>query len=89
VIEFGFYQNQYGPADAHKYHKIFVNGSSILGLRAMDQIFVLKQNSPMPKVSSRCKFVGFFRIRPARKPLDLYLNLEDKVQVNPAAMIED
>jgi hypothetical protein len=25
----------------------------------------------------------------ARKPPDLYLNLEDKVQVNPAAMIEE
>ncbi|MCI48494.1 hypothetical protein A2U01_0069737, partial [Trifolium medium] len=33
--------------------------------------------------------VGLFYIRPVRKLPDLLLNLEDKVQVNSAEMIED
>jgi hypothetical protein len=43
------------------------------------QIFMNKKNH-VPQISPHT--------RPARKPPDLHLNLEDKVQVNPAAMID-
>jgi hypothetical protein len=60
-----------------------MNWTSLFGLKST------KPRSDKPKVSPQDVLVGPPRIRPTRKPPDLYLNLEDKVHVNPAAMTED
>ncbi|PNX90203.1 hypothetical protein L195_g046326, partial [Trifolium pratense] len=66
--------------------KFSFNGLPRLGLRVMGHLCLL-----WSQVSSQHNFdlINPPRTHPTRKPPDLYLNLEDKVQVNPAAMIED
>ncbi|CAJ2657416.1 unnamed protein product [Trifolium pratense] len=78
--------NAKAPTVSHKYHK----GSFRLGRSVMGQISAIDYFcTELGLVSPQQNFVDLLYIRPARKPPDLSLNLEDKVQVNPAAMIED
>ncbi|KAK2411294.1 hypothetical protein QL285_046586 [Trifolium repens] len=74
--------------------KYSINGLHNLCPRVIGPIFILdnfclETNSNMLQISFKQNLVDSPRTRPARKPPDLHLNLEDKVQVNPAAMIED
>ncbi|KAK2384556.1 hypothetical protein QL285_071891 [Trifolium repens] len=77
-----------------RFHSKQTFGIQLWVLNAMGQIFCYGQffcgpTIDVPQVSQQHHLVGPPYTRPARKPPDLYLNLEDKVQVNPAAMIED
>ncbi|CAJ2665146.1 unnamed protein product [Trifolium pratense] len=84
VPSIGFNQSTYGPPNTSpifcygQVHRQKSNRAQVSLLTKANKLSTLPQNSFGPP-----------HPRPARKPPDLSLNLEDKVQVNPAAMIED
>jgi hypothetical protein len=70
-----------------------VNYVPSMGRQTLAQYFyrgqILMDKNYVFQVTYQLNSFGPPQIRPARKPPDLHVNLEDKVQVNPAAMIED